>query len=302
VRTSGLRRPGTGAGAGADASAWRQCRAGVALLILLWFSAGASGQERQTFPRADGAAVPARVFRFQGTTCRGVAVVSHGAGGSEDGMKYLAEALSRDGWLAIVVGHLESGEAALRASRKDRGLKDALLQLTTERAAYEARWMDLGAALDWSRSHCGQRYRALIGHSMGAATAMLEAGAGNRLKLKGADRFDSYVALSPQGRGAIFTEAAWGRIKKPVLLLTGTRDDVLEGTWKSRTLPYDTLPAGCAWLGVIDGATHMNFAGVGLSRKTETLTIRATLTFLDALAAGGCGAPPEDSGIVYRHK
>src|SRR5215470_12192975 len=29
---------------------------------------------------------------------------------------------------------------------------------------------------------------------------------------------------------------------------------------------------GCKWLGVIDGATHMNFAGIGFAESTEKLT------------------------------
>jgi hypothetical protein len=43
------------------------------------------------------------------------------------------------------------------------------------------------------------------------------------------------VALSPQGPGSIFPETAWRGIAKPVLLITGTRDQALEGGWQSRT-------------------------------------------------------------------
>ena len=132
---------------------------------------------------------------------------------------------------------------------------------------------------------------------------MLEAGAGNELKLAGQDRFDAYVALSPQGPGSIFPKDAWSKITKPMLMLTGTGDKALEGGWMTRTVPYDDMPAGsCKWLGVIDGATHMNFAGSGFSRKTEALTIHAAQTFLDSLAAGSCATLAAEDGITFKHK
>ena len=62
---------------------------------------------------------------------------------------------------------------------------------------------------------------------MGAVTVMLEAGAKNIIGVApsaaGLDRFDAYVALSPEGPGIIFSERAWHGIHKPLLVLTGTR-------------------------------------------------------------------------------
>ncbi|MGC2048260.1 MAG: hypothetical protein WA635_06595, partial [Gallionella sp.] len=234
--------------------------------------------------------------------CQGVAVISPGAGGTEKGLSYLAKALSKGGWLSIVVGHKESGPSVLRSDMDGTNLKGALLKMTTDRAAYEARWMDIGAALEWARPRCDQHFSALIGHSMGAATVMLEAGARNKLDLAGNDRFDAYVAMSPQGPGSIFPDDAWSKIGKPVLMLTGTSDKALEGAWTTRTVPYEVMPAGCKWLGIIDGATHMNFAGSGFSHKTEKLTIHATQTFLNSLAAGSCATLAGEEGISFKHK
>ncbi len=163
--------------------------------------------------------------------------------------------------------------------------------------------MDIGAALDWARPRCDKHFSALIGHSMGAATVMLEAGAGNKLNLTGKDRFDAYVAMSPQGPGSIFPKDAWSKISKPVLMLTGTATRRWKEAWATRTVPYDDMPAGsCKWLGVIDGATHMNFGGRGFSRKTEALTIDAMQTFLNSLAAGSCATLVAEQGIAFKHK
>ncbi len=131
---------------------------------------------------------------------------------------------------------------------------------------------------------------------------MIEAGAKNKLDVKGLDRFDSYVALSPDGPGPMFPENAWSEIRKPLLMLTGTRDQPIEGDWQLRTIPFDSLPAGCKWLGVIEGATHVNFAGIGFAGSTEKLTLRETKAFLDGLRGGKCGTPVQAEGITVKSK
>ena len=131
---------------------------------------------------------------------------------------------------------------------------------------------------------------------------MVEAGAKNTLGVKSLDRFDAYVALSPDGPGPMFPKDAWSGIRKPVLMLTGTRDGSLDGDWKTRTIPYDSLPAGCKWLGVIEGASHMNFAGVGFAGTTEKLTLLETKAFLDGLRGGKCGTPVTADGITLKNK
>ena len=247
--------------------------------------------------------MPLRVYAREGQGCEPVALISPGAGGSEDGYKYLAKGMRDDGWRAIVLGHKESGGAALWSDmRETGGIKSGLQQLVNDPKAYDARLMDIGTALKWADSSCKAPFVALLGHSMGARTVMVEAGSKNTLGVKGRDRFDAYVALSPDGPGPMFPENAWSGIRKPVLMLTGTRDQSLDGDWRTRTIPYDSLPAGCKWLGVIEGATHMNFAGVGFSGSTEKLTLLETKAFLDGLRGGKCGAPVATEGVVVKTK
>lgn len=137
---------------------------------------------------------------------------------------------------------------------------------------------------------------------MGSETVMFEAGAANKLGIHGEDRFDAYVAISTSGPGSIFPEQAWNKILKPVYVLTGTNDKGLEGPWEWRTRAYDDLPPGCKWLGVIDGATHLNFAGIGFAGKTEKLTIDTVEDFLNGARSGNCMAPAEDTGIKLQSK
>jgi hypothetical protein len=221
--------------------------------------------------RPDGTSIPSRSYPVSRAQCRGIALLSHGAGGSETGLAYLGESLAQAGWLTIAVGHRESGPAALKSALRGNGLKDGLRNMTSDRSAYEARFRDLGAALAWAKPRCKSGFTALVG------------------------------ALSPQGPGVIFPENAWGSIAKPVLMLTGTEDESVEGSWKTRLAAYENLRPGCKWLGVIDKATHMNLAGNG-SVTTTTLASRGTVEFLAALGAGHCGKPPIAPGITYRQK
>jgi len=276
----------------------------AALFAILFFVATCvSAQQLVQAPRDDGATTPLRVYAPSSDSCAPLAVISPGAGGNENGYQYLAEGMQANGWRAIVIGHKESGGAAPRSDmREARGVKSGLEGLVNDPKAYNARLMDIGAALKWAASSCKAPFEALLGHSMGARTVMVEAGAKNNFGIRGPDRFDAYVALSPDGPGKMFPENAWSGIRKPVLMLTGTRDKSLDGDWKSRTIPYQSLPAGCKWLGVINEASHLNFAGVGFAGSTEKLVLLETKAFLNSLRAGKCGTPVAAEGISIQSK
>jgi dienelactone hydrolase len=257
-------------------------------------------QQGIAVPRRDGASVPLRVLGAGENAP--LALLSHGVGGSEKRLVYLARGLHEKGWTTIVIGHRESGPAPLRDSIFSYGLRHGMLRLTTAPDAYRARFDDIGAALAWAGSHYAASFTALIGHSMGAATVMLEAGAANQLGLQGQDRFDAYVALSPQGPGSIFPQGAWRAIRKPVLVITGTRDHALEGSWQTRTIPFNDMPPGGKALAVIGGATHVNLAGIGFSKYTEQAAIRITSVFLDNVRHGRSDPLPASAGINIRTK
>lgn len=239
--------------------------------------------------RSDQQQVLIRVYAPSAGSCRGVAVISHGAGGSEDGYRYLGEAMSALGYLAVVPGHRESGREVARELVKARGLRQGLADLITTPQAYQARFMDIAAVTQWARPRCTGDDLILLGHSMGAATALLEAGAGNRLGLSGTNAFKAYIAISPQGPGMIFEPNGWSGISRPVLTITGTRDIELEsGTWESRTAPHRSLPPGCKTLAVVQGANHMQFAGLGDARVVEAGTVQAISAFLERIRTPGC--------------
>jgi dienelactone hydrolase len=180
-----------------------------------------------------------------------LALISPGAGGSENGYRYLAEGFEADGWRAVVMGHKESGAAALRSDIRDtHGIKNGLRELVDDPQAYDARLMDISGALQWAEQSCKAPYVALIGHSMGARTVMIEAGAKNKIGVKGRDRFKAYVAMSPDGPDSVFPENAWNGIHKAMLILTGTRDKSMgTGEYKcARFLTGTCLRDASGWV------------------------------------------------------
>jgi predicted dienelactone hydrolase len=262
----------------------------VVLLCVYALPLPSSAQQLVRAPRSDGATVPLVVYppAAASKSCAPLAVISPGAGGTENGYSYLAEALQNNGYLTVVMGHKESGPAELRHEILTHGLHNGLLVMVTDPTLQHDRMLDLDSAWKWAQSQCSAPFTVLLGHSMGSDTVMFEAGAANKLGVSGHDRFDAYVALSPSGAGSIFASDSWRNIRKPLYVLTGTRDTGLEGDWQWRTSPFDDLLPGCKWLGVIDGATHMNFAGHGFSRKSEPLITDSIAAFLNGVRAKKC--------------
>jgi alpha-beta hydrolase superfamily lysophospholipase len=220
-------------------------------------------------------------------------------------MAYLGEALSKDGWRTIVLGHRESGPQALRGDMRRAGLIRGLQDLVADPVAYRGRFMDIDAAIAWSEQRCHAPFKVLLGHSMGARTVMLEAGAQNKLGISARNRFDAYVAMSPPPPDEVFPPDAERTITAPMLLLTGTRDFTVDHQgFEERAQAFNSLHSTCAWSGVIDGATHLNFADVGFGSKSRTTSATVTLgtSFLDALRDGHCGRPPVVAGVTLTSK
>ena len=277
----------------------------LAILFLIQItSTAAIGQDLISLQRQDSKLVSAMVYKpIANAECKGVALISHGAGGSEKGYNYLGKAMSDFAYLALVVGHQESGLQAVKEQTSGTTLTDGLAKLITDPKAYQARFMDIAVMKEWAQGQCNSKVAILIGHSMGAATVMMAAGARNKLNIAELPNFTAYIAISPQGSGLIFPEKAWSDINPPILMLTGTQDKELGGlSWETRTEPFNHLKPGCKWLGVIDGATHMNFAGRGISKKTETLTSQVIREFLTGVQAGDCKLLNQITGMTISVK
>jgi len=285
----------------------------ILLCILLSLAAETvPGQMRLKVPRSDGHSTPLMLYKAANVQagCAPLAIISHGAGASERSYSYLARAMAQLGYTTIVMGHVESEMKVLRHDIIHNGLIPGMRMLVANPTAENDRLLDLDAALDWADGQCHAPFRVLLGHSMGAETAMFEAGATNTIGIAsppaGQDRFDAYVAMSPEGPGVVFASDSWKSIQKPVLILTGTHDTSLQGGPPMRLIPWTILPGlptHCQWEGVIDRAAHLNFDAIGLGAPRVTPLVTRTVTaFLAGVRKSSCNLPPPIPGITLKAK
>ena len=164
---------------------------------------------------------------------------------------------------------------------------------------------------------------AIAGHSFGAYTAQLLAGA--EIDMPGSGprsfrdpRFSAAILLSAQGRDQQgLRDGSWDGMTGPVLNVTGTLDRGAKGgDWHWKCEPYELAPAGGKYLAVLDGGDH--FLG-GLTERDphrhvpaqQDAVRRITLAFLDACLAdsreardwlGSIGDRVGDCRLLFRQK
>lgn len=251
-----------------------------------------------TYRRADGVMVDAKVLDARG--CAPLAVISHGLGGSLSGNAPLASALNRAGFRVVVPSHPESGRGLL--ARNLGGGRGAIERAASDSEAHRARMADIDAILAAEERRCRVPFKVLAGHSMGARTTLVEAGATSTANIKGRDRFDAYIAISPLGEGpGFFPPGAMNGIRKPVLVITGTEDRSLGGGYESRLSTFEGLPPDRKRLAVIDGATHRALGGNG-DPRVGVMVGTLSVEFVGQLRPGPWGPPGRRAGVTFAEK
>ncbi|SMF52176.1 hypothetical protein SAMN06265365_11719 [Tistlia consotensis] len=153
---------------------------------------------------------------------------------------------------------------------------------------------------------------AVAGHSFGAYTAQLLAGA--EIDLPGEsparfrdDRLAAAILLSAQGRDQQgLRDGSWEAMTGPVLTVTGTLDRGAGGQgWEWKSEPYELGPPGGKYLAVLEGADHYlgGFAsgGAGAAVPNQRDAVRRlTLAFLDAHVARDAAAASWLASITDR--
>ena len=216
--------------------------------------------------------IPIRVYLPAANSPAAVILFSHGMGGSRAGYAYLGEHWAGRGYVAVFLQHPGSDESVWK------GLPPADRMAAMKRAAtlpnFLLRARDVPAVLDqltaWNADPAHPLHGRLdlskvgmAGHSFGAATA--EAVSGERLaggKTFTDPRITAAVVMSPSTPARTDPARAFGAVRIPWLLLTGTHDaGFLAGTTvASRRLVYAALPPGDKYQLVLDRAEHSAFA------------------------------------------
>jgi predicted dienelactone hydrolase len=155
--------------------------------------------------------LPIKIYVTASSGVRPLIIFSPGFGGDRDGYEYLGHAWSAAGYHVIVLTHPGSDRQAVRLNgarlARDPGASYRLQVDRSADVAYVLNALDVieretardGTLIDRSRI-------GVSGHSMGAGTALLLAGAraappGGALRSFWDERVQAVVAMSPQGRG-----------------------------------------------------------------------------------------------------
>ncbi len=206
---------------------------------------------------------------------RPVVLFSHGLGGTREGGTVWGEAWAAAGFVVLHLQHAGSDLAAVRAV--DSSFKDKSgLRAAAGPEQLLARLRDVGFVLDEiTRRQAAQKDRwaqvrptrvGMSGHSFGAHTTL--GMAGQRYPgFEGIDepRLASFIAFSPTVPPLGDAARAFERMARPVLSITGTRDQDVVGngaTPDKRMAVFGALPGGGnkAHL-VLQDADHMTFGG-----------------------------------------
>jgi dienelactone hydrolase len=238
-------------------------------------------------------------------------IFSHGLGGSREGYSYLGSNWAARGYASLHIQHVGSDNQLWRGNPLNLVSR---LQSAANEAEAIARVQDLRFALDSIFAEAGSRLdpRRIVaaGHSYGANTALLAAGAVfERVQGRqsyGEPRLSGAVLISaPPFHGEIDAEAVVRPIAIPTLHITATGDEIrLPGYLSShedRVRVFSAIGSARKALVVFRDGAHSMFTdrlapgGQELNVQVKAATRDLTLAFLDEVLGGQTGAFGERS-------
>jgi predicted dienelactone hydrolase len=226
--------------------------------------------------------IPIRVFLPEALTPAPVVLFSHGLGGSREGSSYLGRHWAGRGYTAVFLQHPGSDSAIWEGEPVSQRMQ-ALREAASGRN-FILRVRDVSAVLDqlaqWNKVEdhvLAERVNlarvGMSGHSFGAVTT--QAVSGQRTKGESAIFTDARIAaaliMSPSSPRRDTPQEAFGKIRLPWMLMTGTKDTAPVGDtdMKSRLAVFPALPPGGKYELVLFGAEHSAFTDRALPGDTE---------------------------------
>ncbi|MCP5559170.1 MAG: dienelactone hydrolase [Verrucomicrobiaceae bacterium] len=221
--------------------------------------------------------LPIRVYLPAQKKPSPVVLFSHGLGGSRENNPYLGKHWSARGYVVVFVQHPGSDESVWK------GVRPLQIPMAMKQAAslenFMLRVADIPAVLDQLQKWNAEEKHALhqrldlshvgmSGHSFGAVTT--QAVSGQSLPVGGAQftdpRIKAALMMSPSVPAAGSADRAFGQVKIPWLLMTGTKDVARIGPMTvgpadvaSRLGVYPALPPGDKYELVLKDAEHSAF-------------------------------------------
>jgi predicted dienelactone hydrolase len=216
--------------------------------------------------------IPIRIYLPKEKTPAPVVLFSHGLGGSREGSAFLGNHWAARGYVAVFLQHLGSDDSVWKD--KPPAQRMAAMQAAASLDNFLLRVNDVRAVLDqldqWNRSsgnvlsgRLDMKRVGMSGHSFGAMTT--QAVSGQRFVRGGGvtdSRIKAAVIMSPSGpRRGVDLSQAFGGVKIPWMLLTGTKDTapIGEVDAASRLSVFPALPSGGKYELVLYNAEHSAF-------------------------------------------
>ncbi len=228
--------------------------------------------------------VPIKFHLPKERTAQPVVVISHGAGGSRDGMFALAQEIAKQGYVVMCLEHVTSNTDNIRERMKAKrwGFRNAVVASGKDISARRNRPLDVKFAIDLAtklnledsnlKGRMDLSRIAMIGHSYGAYTTLVCCGAkpvGIQDQLADA-RVKLGIVMSPQaGNGEFFDATSFQAIKVPFMGISGNRDRTQFVTSvKDREDCFRSMPPGDKHFVWFDDAGHFSFSdSSGSGRK-----------------------------------
>jgi predicted dienelactone hydrolase len=260
-------------------------------------------------PNADTATVPVRVYLPKTKSPAPVVLFSHGLGGNREGSAFLGNHWAARGYVAVFMQHVGSDDSVWKD--KPPSERMAAMRRAANAENFGRRVRDVTTVLDQlavvhktdGHALAGRLVLSKVGmsgHSFGAVTTQAVSGERFALGRRLTDeRIKAAVIMSPSGPRRGDVNQAFGGVKIPWLLLTGTKDTapIGETDLKSRLSVYPALPPGNKYELVLDKAEHSAFTDRPLPGETEKRNpnhhraiLAVTTAFWDAYLRGDEGA------------
>ena len=254
--------------------------------------------------------IPVWVYLPIGTNAAPVVLFSHGLGGSRENNPYLGQHWAARGYAAVFVQHQGSDTSVW----KDRPVAERLQDMRDAASAknFALRVKDIPAVLDQLEKWNGQsghalsgrldlRHIGMSGHSFGAVTTQAVSGQKFGLGMihYTDERIKAAVMFSPGVPRVGSAERAFGDVKIPWMLMTGTKDISIIGgaDMASRLGVFPALTPGNKYELVLEGAEHSAFGDRPLPGDKEPrnpnhhrVILALSTAFWDAYLRGDAAA------------
>lgn len=255
--------------------------------------------------------IPLRVFLPAGASAAPVVIFSHGLGGTREGSPFLGTHWSGRGYAVVFVQHAGSDDSVWKDTAPSERM--TAMKGAASLQNFTLRVRDIPVVLDqlalWSKepSHplTGRLDLTRIGmsgHSFGAQTTQAVSGQ-NFAAVAGRNftdaRIRAAIAFSPNSPANGNPQTAFGQVKIPWMLMTGTNDTtgVSSATATSRQAVFAALPPGDKYELVLDKAEHSVFTDRALPGDKEPrnpnhhrVILALSTAFWDAFLKGDADA------------